>query len=172
MFFHFFSLSHLSPVIHDSWLQLDRDLVRAGAILHDVSKTATILAREKAEAGEPVEHVSHPVLGGRVLRARGLPEALAHVVETHGEIDRAVFAVDKPLTESELVCYADKRVTGTAVVSLASRKADLSERYPEHVPWMNENFVLFEQVEVKINRLLACGDVDVLLAPLLLQDIA
>ena len=94
-------------------------------MLHDVSKTATILAKKRAESGEPVEHVTHPVLGGRVLRARGLPEALAHVVETHGEINPDVFDPDGPLTESELVCYADKRVTGTAVVSLASRKAGL-----------------------------------------------
>jgi len=91
-----------------------------------VSKTTSIIAKKKAETGEPVERIPHDILGGQVLRARGLPEALAHVVEAHGHLNPVTFNPDGPLTEAEIVCYADKRVTGTTIVSLESRKAGLS----------------------------------------------
>lgn len=172
--------------------QLDRELVRAGSLLHDVSKTASILAKEMEKEGRKVDRVPHDVMGGRVLRARGLPERLAQVVEEHGHIDRSKYRATGPLTESELVCYADKRVTGDKVVTLAYRKAglllllkrtcvslhftrslltDLKIRYSSLQEWMNNAFVLFEDVERKINRDLVCGDVELVLAPLLARDL-
>ena len=105
--------------------QLDRELIRAGGFLHDVSKTESIIAREKQEAGLTVKRVPHDVLGGLVLRARGMPEALAHVVEAHGQVYVDEFDPNGPLTEAELVCYADKRVTGITVVTLEARHAGL-----------------------------------------------
>ena len=36
---------------------------------------------------------------------------------------------------------------------------------------MNNAFVLFEDVERKINRSLVCGDVELVLAPLLARDL-
>lgn len=110
---------------HTHTRQLDRELVRAGALLHDVSKTASIIAKQMEREGKKVDRVPHDVLGGRVLRARGLPERLAQVVEEHGHIEPRTYRAAGPLTESELVCYADKRVTGDKVVTLAYRKAGL-----------------------------------------------
>ena len=112
--------------------QMDRELVRAGGYLHDVSKAASIVAREMEKEGHVVERVPHDILGGRVLRARGLPEALAHVVESHGQVNVNEFDPNGPLTEAELVCYADKRVTGTSVVSLADRHDGLFLSFKSH----------------------------------------
>lgn len=171
--------------------------MRAGALLHDVSKTASIIAKQMESEGKRVDRVPHDVLGGRVLRARGLPERLAQVVEEHGHIEPRTYRAAGPLTESELVCYADKRVTGDKVVTLAYRKAglcpvtplphtharththlphtrvlaDLKIRYSSLQEWMNNAFVLFEDVERKINRSLVCGDVELVLAPLLARDL-
>ena len=153
-------------------------------MLHDVSKATSLIAKEKAEAGEPVECVPHDILGGQVLRARGLPEALAHVVEAHGHLDPDTFNINAPLTEAEIVCYADKRVTGTKIVSLEDRKAglyshshllniisfpvrtDLLVRYSDRAEWMIKAFVLFEQLEEKINKHIKCGNVDLVLKQL------
>lgn len=143
---------------------MDRELVRAGALLHDVAKTASILARKTG--GAEAKEVHHDVLGGQMLRVRGLPDALARVVEQHTELDQAVFQADGALTEAELVCYADKRVTGTSVVPLLARKADLLVRYSSGAPKIHECFVLFEQLERKVNRHLVCGNTEQVLAPL------
>ena len=48
---------------------------------------------------------------------------------------------------------------------------DLKIRYSTLQEWMNNAFVLFEDVERKINRNLVCGDVELVLAPLLAHDL-
>ncbi|MQL50790.1 NTP transferase domain-containing protein [Desulfofundulus thermobenzoicus] len=90
-------------------VELDEDLVLAGALLHDVARAQPQHARAGAE----------------LLQARGYPRVAA-VVAAHMDID-----VDeaKPLAEAEVVFLADKMVKGRGIVSISDRLAGMLETY-------------------------------------------
>ena len=91
------------------------DLVRAGALLHDITKTRALSTGEH-----------HAETGGDLLREMGLPR-IAEIVAEHVEL--ASFDPDGPLLEKEIVHYADKRVKHTEIVTLHDRIDDLLVRY-------------------------------------------
>lgn len=124
---------------------VNRDLVLAAALLHDIAKTAAIRTRDHR----------HDLKGGEILRAMGC-EAIARIVESHVVLDD--FAPQGPLEERELVFYADKRVMHDRIVSLDERVADLADRYGinERIKAMiheNKDFVL--RLETKIRGFLS-----------------
>ncbi len=91
-------------------------LISAGALLHDIGKTACLGTAN-----------NHAHLGAEILLDLGYPE-LAQVVREHVRLEDGV--VDpRPLREAEVVNYADKRVLHNRVVTLAERFSDLVERY-------------------------------------------
>ncbi len=93
----------------------DVQLVEAGALLHDIAKASSF--------GTGLDHA---IEGARCLRSLGLPE-VATIVERHvrlGEWQRS-----GPVTEAEILNYADKRVLHEEVVSLDQRFRDLIVRY-------------------------------------------
>ena len=115
-----------SRVVHDVALslcqmlnrhgeKLDRALVEAGSLLHDIAKM------EGLHTGE-----SHPRAGGLLLLRLGYSE-VAEIVRQHVVLDDGTSP--NHITETALVHYADKRVRHTTVVSLAERFRDLKERY-------------------------------------------
>jgi putative nucleotidyltransferase with HDIG domain len=96
-------------------MSVDRDVVIAGALLHDITKTRSIKTKEK-----------HAVSGGALLRELGFPR-IAEIVEEHVIIrDLNLEGVPE---EKEIVYYADKRVTHEKIVTLEERVQDLLERY-------------------------------------------
>jgi uncharacterized protein len=108
---------------------LDLQLLEAGALLHDLAKTAAL-----HNGGE------HARLGAQWLIDLGYP-AVAEIVREHVWLSRAP---DEPwpLREVEIVNYADKRVLHDLVVSLPQRFADLRQRYgrtPEIVQRITQN---------------------------------
>ena len=94
---------------------VDRALLEAGALLHDIRKIQTI-----QEGGD------HARLGGQWAVEVGYEE-LAPLIERH--VNLGDWDPEGPITEIELVNYADKRVCHTEVVSLGERFEDLLERY-------------------------------------------
>jgi len=98
---------------------INRDLVRAGALLHDIAKTRTL------ETGE----LRHDLIGGNLLRDKGYDD-IARIVESHVVFEG--FRADGPLEEREIVFYADKRVMHDQIVSLDERIEDLIARYGTH----------------------------------------
>jgi len=82
--------------------RLDIDLVRAGALLHDIAK------------GEP----SHATAGARRVAAEGFAETAA-VVAAHME---AIFSAGQAIDERHVVFLADKLIKG-------ERRVDLDERF-------------------------------------------
>ncbi|CAH2603840.1 NTP transferase domain-containing protein [Rhodovastum atsumiense] len=79
---------------------LDLDLVRAGALLHDIAK------------GQP----HHAAAGAALVAEWGFPE-VARIVASH-----MALSFDPPVIDARAVVYlADKLVSGTARVSLAER---------------------------------------------------
>lgn len=90
-------------------VRLDLDLVRAGALLHDLAKG----------------HAHHAEIGAAVVRDLGFP-AVAEVVGKHMRID---FAEGDRLDEAVVVHLADKCVAEERRVTLAERFAAAERRF-------------------------------------------
>lgn len=119
---------------------VNRDLVVAAALLHDITKTRSL------ETKEP-----HDASGAALLRGLGFA-SIASIVEQH--VIFLDFNPDGRLEEREIVYYADKRVMHTAIVTVSERVADLVARYgttPEIRRLITENEALVLAVERKIN---------------------
>ena len=86
-------------------VELSLPLLEAGALLHDLAKTASL-----ANGGE------HARLGAQWLVDLGYP-AVAEIVREHVWLSREP-AEPWPLREVEIVNYADKRVLHQQVVTL------------------------------------------------------
>ncbi|MGQ9920031.1 MAG: HDIG domain-containing metalloprotein [Desulfobacca sp.] len=110
-------------------VELHLPLVEAGALLHDIAKTASLV-----NGGE------HAHLGAQWLMALGYP-AVAEIIREHVWLSRHP-AAPGPLREVEIVNYADKRVRHDQIVSLPERFADLRRRYgrtPEMLARISRN---------------------------------
>jgi uncharacterized protein len=90
-------------------------LVEAGALLHDIDKMTSI-----RDGGD------HCALGAATMERLGLPQ-IAPLVARH--VNLGLWDPEGPVTEAELVNYADKRVRHTEMVSLSERFEDLMARY-------------------------------------------
>ncbi|HWR97426.1 MAG TPA: HD domain-containing protein [Candidatus Methanoperedens sp.] len=130
--------------------RIDVALVEAAALLHDVAKAPCLESR-----------LDHAAEGGRVLRELGLT-SVAAVVERH--VHLGPWDPRGPVTEAEVVNYADKRVLYEDIVSLEERFRDLIARYSrgniEFEERIRRNWALMEAVEVKIFRGLPLGPAD------------
>lgn len=129
---------------------LDVSLLEAGALLHDIAK-AECLTNQR----------DHALEGGRVLRELGHGD-IAEIVERHVEL--GPWQADGPVTEAELLNYADKRVRHEEVVSLADRFDDLLVRYggssERAANRIRRNRQVMEALEAKIFRRLPFGPED------------
>lgn len=80
---------------------LDRDLLLAGALVHDVSKLAEFDGHDETPVGDLL---GHPYWGVHAVASAGLPAELAHVVLSHtGRTN-----VEPAFLEAELVRRADE----------------------------------------------------------------
>lgn len=102
---------------------LNLDLILAGAILHDITKTRSITTGEK-----------HAQTGGALLAKIGYPE-VGEIVRQHVALDQTYdLNLDQEMdhniiTEAAIVNYADKRVLQDQVVPLEHRLGYIMERY-------------------------------------------
>jgi uncharacterized protein len=94
---------------------VNRDMVIAAALLHDITKTRSIKTKEK-----------HAASGGKLLRDLGFQE-IAKIVEEHVSIQN--LNLERIIEEKEIVYYADKRVMHDKIVTLEERMHDLMQRY-------------------------------------------
>jgi len=116
---HSLAVCHVALVLTDHLLAagiaLDRGLVEAGALLHDITKTRSLATGE-----------DHALSGGQWLSRRGY-HAVAELVRQHVRLD--CFDPAGRITEAEVVNYADKRVLHDKIVGLEDRMAYIWERY-------------------------------------------
>ena len=101
--------------------QLNRKLVQAAALLHDITKTRSFETEE-----------NHALTGGQVLTDFGYPQ-VGDLVRQHVRLDN--YSERQNLSEAVIVNYADKRVLHDRIVSLDDRMRYIQERYgtqPEH----------------------------------------
>ncbi|MBD3196023.1 MAG: HDIG domain-containing protein [Candidatus Lokiarchaeota archaeon] len=99
-------------------VNVDTRLVEIGGLLHDIGRTRT-------------HGFEHALIGGKIIRERGLPKSLARICETHilGGLDKEdAKTVGLPIKdylpetiEEKIVCLADKQMMGDREVSIDAR---------------------------------------------------
>jgi len=94
---------------------LNRSLILAGALLHDITKTRSLTTGER-----------HAESGGIYLSEMGFPE-VGVVVRQHVRLE--TFRQTGPVSEAEIVNYADKRVIHDRIAPLNERMVYILERY-------------------------------------------
>ena len=96
-------------------IDINRKLVRASALLHDITKPRSF------KTGE-----NHAQTGGNYLTELGFPE-VGEIVRQHVMLDEYFEAINP--SEAEIVNYADKRVLHDKVVPLDERMTYILHRY-------------------------------------------
>jgi len=115
---HSFQVMRVSLAITDNLkdsVSVNRDLVIAAALLHDITKTRSLKTKER-----------HAASGGVLLRDLGY-ERVAGIVEQH--VTLLNLNLEGRLEEMEIVYYADKRVMHDKIVTIDDRVDDLIRRY-------------------------------------------
>lgn len=118
---------------------LNIDLVRTAALLHDITKTRSF------ETGEV-----HSETGGGLMAGLGYPE-IGDIIRQHVTLD--VRRDSGPVSETEIVNYADKRVLHDRVVSLDQRLAYIRVKYgadPKFTQGIDQMWENTRALEVKI----------------------
>ncbi len=110
---------------------LNLDLIRASAMLHDITKTRSFKTKE-----------NHAETGGHYLVEKGYPE-VGHIVAQHVKLDD-YFASPAP-SEAEIVNYADKRVLHDEIAPLAKRMGYILEKYGENSHYKDQIMRLWEK---------------------------
>jgi len=106
--------------------KVDKDLVEIGALLHDIGRAKT-------------HGFNHALLGGKILKERGLSNQLVRVCETHilGGLDREDAKLiglpdDEYLPktlEEKIICVADKLTAGSKEVTIEQRFSKWFSKY-------------------------------------------
>ncbi len=102
-------------------IHLDKQLVQAAALLHDITKTRSFKTEE-----------NHALTGGQYLTDSGYAE-VGNLVRQHVRLDD--YSENKNLAAAEIINYADKRVLHDRIVPLDERMNYIMEKYgtqPEH----------------------------------------
>jgi len=118
---------------------LNPDLIRASALLHDITKTRSLNTMER-----------HDGTGADYLREQGYPE-VADAVRQHVRL--AGFEANGRPNAAEIVNYADKRVMHDKLVTLDERMADLMKRYNgsrELGSWLDRMHREAQAIEAKL----------------------
>jgi len=135
---------------------LNRELIRAAALLHDITKTRSF------NTGE-----DHAETGARLLADLGYPE-VAGIVGQHVRLDRYLLT-SSTATDAEIVNYSDKRVLHDKIVPLNERMGYILEKYGIGPERKRNILLLWEKTEKLEKRLFASlpfspGDVSGLLS--------
>jgi len=146
---HSIVVEKVAAIIAEGLMDEGADLllekVKAGALMHDIAKTLCLHTRE-----------DHAAKGKEICLQNHLDE-IADIVGEHVRLKD--YRKETPVSEKEIVYYADKRVNADAVVSLEERLEYLLERYGDgkahrhHL--IRDNFDLCKDVEVKLFSRLA-----------------
>jgi len=106
-------------------IDVDIDLVRIGALLHDIGRSKT-------------HSVHHPIVGARIARSFKLPEQIIRIIKRHlgggltaEEASKLGWPKEDYLPETieeKIVTYADKLIDGERIVPIEETIKKLSRR--------------------------------------------
>jgi putative nucleotidyltransferase with HDIG domain len=100
---------------HISVGPINRELLSAAALLHDITKTRSLQTKE-----------DHAATGERLIAAKGYPE-VGRIIGQHILLDNYLF--EGVPSEAEIVNYADKRVLHDKIATLEKRMTYLVDMY-------------------------------------------
>lgn len=129
----------LADGLIEAGLRINRDLVLASALLHDITKPRSF------ETGE-----NHAQTGGEYLADLGYPE-VGDIVRQHVILDR--YFEDTSPNEAEIVNYADKRVLHDRIVPLDDRMEYILHRYAKTIRHQEKLRELWDQTILLEKRL-------------------
>jgi uncharacterized protein len=121
---------------------LNRELIRAAALLHDVTKTRSFHTDE-----------DHAETGACLLADLGYPE-VARIVGQHVRLERYALNSSTP-TDAEIVNYSDKRVLHDKIAPLSERMGYILEKYGRSPERKRNILLLWEKTEKLEKRLFA-----------------
>lgn len=128
---HDFSIQ-LCDVLEKRGIHVNRNLVAAGALLHDIKKTS---------------QNDHVIEGYEFIKSLGFPE-VALLVRKHSIVHLQDEEFIPETWEEKIVFYADKRVQGDKVVSIEERFEYARKRYKK--PDIEEEFELTKKIEKEV----------------------
>jgi putative nucleotidyltransferase with HDIG domain len=109
-------VTHLiSRGLRDAELPISVEMATAGALMHDIGKTACLKSRK-----------DHSKMGIQICLQNHLDE-IVDIVGEHVRLKNN--SLNSNYSEKEIVYYADKRVKHTAIVTLEERLAYIIGRY-------------------------------------------
>lgn len=133
----------ISKKLRKTGEKVDLELVRVGALLHDVAKM------QRTRGGELKPRRHHAEAGAKILKKEGVSKEIAKIVELH-----TLDAGKQPKSwEEKIVFYADKRVEWDGIVSLEDRFEALKKRYSEFpgaVQKIEKSLPFTEKIEKQI----------------------
>jgi len=132
----------LAGKLNREGVDLNLELIRASALLHDITKTRSFSTKE-----------NHAETGGKLLREKGFAE-VGHVIAQHVKLDTYV-ASGRPV-EAEIVNYADKRVLHDRIVLLRDRLAYILERYGDGMENRERILGLWARSQVLEKKIFSC----------------
>ncbi len=121
---------------------ISRGILIAAALLHDIAKTKSI-----------VENLPyHDRMGGEIIRNLGY-DYVAEIVENH--VVFKDFDENGPISEKDIIYYADKRVMHDQIVTIEERIKDIAQRYgksEDDKKRIEESIAFVRRVEKKIAK--------------------
>jgi putative nucleotidyltransferase with HDIG domain len=118
---------------------LNCELIRAAALLHDITKTRSF------DTGE-----NHALTGGRFMAQQGYPE-IGELIRQHVKLDE--YPADGMLSETAIINYADKRVLHDKIVGLNKRLEYILQRYARNAGHRQRIFRLWEKTKTLEDRI-------------------
>lgn len=137
----------------------DRDLVEAGALLHDIGRTKS-------------HGMDHAIIGAQILRKEGVDERIVNIVERHIGAGLTAEEAEKlglppkdyvPKTiEEKIVCHADNLIGSTERVSIQDTVAMAKKKwFPESVERLiSMHFEVFRPDIVILRENASGGDLE------------
>jgi putative nucleotidyltransferase with HDIG domain len=126
--------------LKESGMDISLEKIAAGALLHDIGKSLCLNTGDDHEAK------------GREICLENHLDEIADIVGEHVRLKG--YHLDSPISEKEIVYYADKRVNDDMVVSLEERLSYLLKRYAKNMEHISQrirrNFGLCRAVEKKL----------------------
>jgi putative nucleotidyltransferase with HDIG domain len=129
----------LADQLNSHQYHLNFDLIRAAALLHDITKTRSF------DTGE-----DHALTGSQFLTDRGYPE-VGDLVRQHVVLDE--YAIEKIPVEADIINYADKRVLHDEIVDLDTRLNYILERYAKKAAHRKRIYLLWEKTKYLESRI-------------------
>ncbi|MHC1566761.1 MAG: TIGR00295 family protein [Candidatus Syntropharchaeia archaeon] len=123
--------------------EVDRDLVLAGALLHDIGRCKS-------------HGIDHGVIGGEIARKLGFDERIARIIERHvgaGIRAKEAKALGLPerdfvpeTMEEKIVAHADNLVDGTERISIEERIERMKKKFGNGHPLIKRMINLHREV--------------------------